>query len=299
MINFVLASIFFGTIFIVFSIWSILRNIYGNSASQAHKRLEFFSRIETQEKHIPVIFRSEEFSEIPLFNRLLEKIKITDRLSGMLLKSGVNLRVGQVLLLMITLGTLGSLLTIMRGGGFFLNVIAFAIMAYFPVIYLSIKKSKRLKSFMQKFPDAIDMMASALKAGHAFNKAMQLVSMEAPEPVGTEFKKTFEENNLGLPIKEALINLTARVESTDLQLFVMAVILQRETGGNLTEVLDKISFTIRERFKLLGQMKVYTAQGRMSMWIIGGLPMAFALLVSMINPEYLKPLYQERSGQLL
>ncbi|MBN2200792.1 type II secretion system F family protein, partial [bacterium] len=147
-------------------------------------------------------------------------------------------------------------------------------------------------------PDTIDMMTSAIRAGHAFNQAMQLVGDEAPDPVGVEFKRTFEQHNLGLNMREALMNLTGRVDSLDLRLFVTSVLLQRETGGNLTEILEKISYTIRERFKLIGQIRTYTAQGRMSAWIVGTLPIAFVLIISTLNPGYLKPLVQDRLGQM-
>ena len=157
------------------------------------------------------------------------------------------------------------------------------------------KRNTRVKSFIREFPDAIEMMISALKAGHAFTQSMQMVGIEAPDPVGIEFKKTFEEHNLGRDLRESLLNLTERVPSLDLKLFVTAILLQRETGGNLTEILENISHTIRERFKLIGQMKIYTAQGRMSGLIIGSLPIVFVLIMSVLNPDYLKPLIQENA----
>jgi tight adherence protein B len=199
---------------------------------------------------------------------------------------------------MVIFGMLGVMLTIIKGN-LILTLMSFILLSCLPLFYVYSRKAKRLKLFILQFPDAIDMIISALKAGHAFNKAMQLVSSEAPDPVGIEFRKTFEENSLGLSIKEALNNLTQRVDSLDLKLFVMAVILQKETGGNLTEILDKISQTIRERFKLIGQIKAYTAQGRMSMWILGLLPLGFALIVSSINPDYLRPLFEEQLGKIL
>ena len=128
------------------------------------------------------------------------------------------------------------------------------------------------------------MMASAIRAGHAFNQAMQLVGNEAPDPVGTEFKRTYEQYNLGLNLKDVLLEMTDRMDSQDIKLFVTAILLQKETGGNLTEILDKISYTIRERFKLIGQIKTFTAQGRMSAGILGSLPMAFVLILSGLNP---------------
>ena len=169
----------------------------------------------------------------------------------------------------------------------------------FPILYLKIKKKRRIDSFNRGFPDALDMIVSALRAGHAFNKSLLLVAEEAANPIGTEFRKTFEENSLGLPLQEALMNLVNRLDSEDLKFFVMAVLLQKETGGNLTEILNRIAYTIRERFKLMGQIKVFTAQGRMSMWTIMLLPPSFLLLMSVMNPAYIEPLFQEPKGQNL
>jgi tight adherence protein B len=153
-----------------------------------------------------------------------------------------------------------------------------------------------LNSFDREFPDAIDMMSAAIRSGHAFNRAIQLVGEEAPDPVGTEFKRIFDEYGLGLPIKEALTNLAHRIDSTALKIFITAVLLQKETGGNLTEILEKISITIRERFKLAGQIKIYSAQSRLSAWVIGGLPAGFLLIVSFINPDYIDPLFEDSLG---
>src|SRR4030042_6530483 len=161
------------------------------------------------------------------------------------------------------------------------------------------KGTKRLKAFIREFPDALDMMTSAIRAGHALNQSLQLVGTEAPDPVGIEFKKTFEQYNLGLTLHDALYNLTERMNSLDLKLFVTAVLLQRETGGNLTEILETIGSTIRERFKLIGQIRTYTAQGRMSAWILGLLPIFFVLIISMLNPTYLQPLFKDPLGHFL
>jgi tight adherence protein B len=156
-----------------------------------------------------------------------------------------------------------------------------------------------MRRFSEQFPDAIDMMTSALKAGHALGRAMQLVALEAPDPIKTEFRKTFEEQNLGLPVRESLLNLADRVDNVDLKLFVTAVIIQRESGGNLTEILTKISTTIRARFALLGQIKVYTAQGRFTAWVLGLLPLAIGVVVYMLNPEYISFHFTDPIGRVL
>jgi tight adherence protein B len=247
---------------------------------------------------IPFVVRETEFSRIPFLNRLLEKTKLSRQLQKMLEQADLPPTVGPLLLMMIIWALIGVLLGA-RSQHVFIGVLAGLGLSLVPVFFVKMRITIRLRSFSRAFPDAIDMMIGALRAGHAFSKALQLVAMEAPEPVGGEFRKTFEEHNLGRPIKECLIHLSERVESSELKLFVTAVLLQRETGGNLTEILEKISYTIRERFKLAGQMQVYTAQGRLSAWVLSSLPIMFIVIISAINPSYLKPLFNEPVGRYM
>ncbi|MBN2089293.1 type II secretion system F family protein [candidate division KSB1 bacterium] len=298
MTAFILLGIFGATTFFVLAISMVLSRHISGGERQIKKRLGEIPPGNVRTEQVSSLLQDSQLSQIPTFNRILEKLKIPKKLSQLLEQTDLKLKVGQLILMMFVFGMLGVLLPLKKGN-ILLILLSFIMMSLLPLFYVDICRTKRLKLFTRGFPDAIDMMNSALKAGHALNKAMQLVSNEAPPPVSTEFRKTFEENSLGLPMKEALMNLTTRVNSTDLKLFVMAILLQRETGGNLTEILDKISYTIRERFKLMGQIKIYTAQGRLSMWIIGALPITFALLVSIINPEYLKPLFNERIGVIM
>jgi len=298
MIEFILAGIFFSITFLLIAIYLYFNNRSQKSERNIKKRLYDLSKKDADTAEIPFLIQNNQLSQIPLFNRILEKFQISKKLSHLLEQTDLSLKVGQLILIMMVLGMLGVVLTIKRGN-LILTLISFIFLSCLPLFYVYSRKARRLRSFIRQFPDAIDMIISALRAGHAFNKAMQLVSSEAPDPVGIEFRRAFEENSLGLSLQEALDNLTQRVDSMDLKLFVMAVLLQKETGGNLTEILEKISGTIRERFKLIGQIKVFTAQGRMSMWVLGSLPIGFGLLVSAINPGYLKPLFTEPIGKLL
>jgi tight adherence protein B len=143
------------------------------------------------------------------------------------------------------------------------------------------------------------MFARSLRAGHSFTGAIQLVAQEMPEPIGPEFQKVFDEQNLGIPLRQALIGLTDRVDSLDVKFFVTAVLIQRETGGNLAEIIDKISYVIRERFRVQGQLKIFTAQARLTGGILAFLPIGVGVLLWMINPDYMKPLWVERTGKVL
>ena len=144
--------------------------------------------------------------------------------------------------------------------------------AFLPYSYASYRRTKRFQKFEELFPEAIDTLARAVRAGHAFTTALEMISNEVAEPIATEFRKLFEEQKFGLPVRDALINLTERVPLVDVKFFVTAVMLQRETGGNLAEILDNLSYVIRERFKIQRQVRVYTAQGRLTMMLLMGLP---------------------------
>jgi tight adherence protein B len=156
-----------------------------------------------------------------------------------------------------------------------------------------------LRRFEEQFPEALDLLSRALRAGHAFTTAMSMVADEAPDPIGPEFKKSFDEQNFGLPLKDALNNLSERVPLLDVRFFVTAVLIQRETGGNLSEILDNLAHVVRERFKILRQVRVYTAHGRLTGYTLLALPAALAVLLFMLNPGLMNLLFQERMGQML
>ncbi len=158
-------------------------------------------------------------------------------------------------------------------------------------------RSARLRRLETQLPDALDLMARALRAGHAFPTALKMVGDEMKEPVGTEFAAVFDEINYGVSMQESLLGMAGRIDSTDLRYFVVAVLIQRETGGNLSELLDNISKIIRDRIKLLGQIRVLSAEGRMSAWVLGLLPFAAAGFIQLSNPKFLEVLYTDPAGQ--
>jgi tight adherence protein B len=176
---------------------------------------------------------------------------------------------------------------------------AFIAGATLPIIWLKHKRSARLKKFEEQFPDALDLMSRALRAGHAFQTSMGMVAEELPAPVGIEFKKAFEQQNFGLPLRDVLDQLAERVTLLDVKFFVTAVTIQRETGGNLAEILDNLAHVVRERFKILRQVRVHTAHGRFTGYVLLSLPAALAVALTFINPEHMKLLYTERMGQTM
>jgi tight adherence protein B len=156
-----------------------------------------------------------------------------------------------------------------------------------------------MRAFEEQFPEALDLIARALKAGHAFATGLKMAADELPEPVGPEFKKTFEEQNFGLPLKDALDNLTLRIPLLDVRFFATAVLIQRETGGNLAEILENLAHVVRERFKILRQVRVHTAHGRFTGYVLLGLPAVMLVGLTFINPEHMGLLFTERMGQMM
>jgi tight adherence protein B len=176
---------------------------------------------------------------------------------------------------------------------------AAAIGAILPYSYASWRRSRRFQKFEESFPEAIDTLARAVRAGHAFTMALEIVCNELAEPVATEFRKLYEEQKYGMPVRDALLNLALRMPLVDVKFFVTAVMLQRETGGNLAEILDNLSYTIRERFKILRQVRVYTAQGRLTMLLLMGLPPTIVVTMLIMNPGFIRPLFADPLGHLL
>ena len=168
-----------------------------------------------------------------------------------------------------------------------------------PFIFLRMKRTRRLRAFEEAFPEALDLIARALKAGHAFATGLKMVADEMPEPIGPEFRKTFDEQNFGLPLKDALANLTVRIPLLDVRFFSTAVLIQRETGGNLAEILENLGHVVRERFKILRQVRVYTAHGRLTGYVLLGLPAFLAIALAFINPDHMQLLFTERLGHMM
>jgi len=159
------------------------------------------------------------------------------------------------------------------------------------------KRTVRLRKFEEMFPEALDLLSRAVKAGHAFQTAMNMAAEEVPDPVGPEFRKTFDQQNFGLPLRDALNAMAERIPIIDVKFFVTAVLIQRETGGNLSEILDNLSHVVRERFKVLRQARVHTAHGRFTGWVLMALPASLAVVMAYINPEHMDLLFEETLGR--
>jgi tight adherence protein B len=243
--------------------------------------------------------RQELMSEIPGLSRVLMRMQLATRLRRMLDQADLHITVSRLLMLSLMAGILASLAVSMVSVSKLAMITAGLVAAALPFLRIAYKRKKRLNAFLEQLPDALELMSRALQAGHAFAESLHMISTEMPEPIATEFRKTYEEQNLGLSLKLALENLSERVPLLDLRLCVTAILIQRETGGNLAEILEKVSVTIRERFRILEDLNTLTTSSRMSAWILCGLPLFVALAVSIMNPDYMSVLWRDPRGHNL
>jgi tight adherence protein B len=245
------------------------------------------------------LLRDEVMSRIPAFDNLLRNSPQIAGLQTLLEQADVKSRAGNVLLLCLLSGAGLGLVVLLFSGFPQFAWLGLLLGAFLPYAYANYKRTKRFSKFEELFPEAIDTLARAVRAGHAFTTALELIANELAEPVASEFRKLFEEQKFGLPVRDALINLTERVPLVDVKFFVTAVMLQRETGGNLAEILDNLSYVIRERFKIMRQVRVHTAQGRMTMMLLMGLPPVIVVTMQAMNPSFIRPLFDDPIGHLL
>jgi tight adherence protein B len=184
-------------------------------------------------------------------------------------------------------------------GGLFVPAVAGGFAALWPYLYLKFRKRRRLNRFEEVFPEAVDMLGRAIRAGHPLSAGIQMVGQEMAEPVAGEFRTIFEEQRFGVPFADALMGMVDRIDLVDVRIFATAVLVQREVGGNLSEILDNISTTIRARFKIRRQLRTYTAQGRMSGLVVGSMPIVVGVLFYAINPEYMQMLFEHPVGRIM
>jgi tight adherence protein B len=214
-------------------------------------------------------------------------------------QSGTRLTISGVLLISMGLGVLGTMAGMMFDHRWYVWIGSFVAGAALPWMFVKNRRSARLYKFEEQFPEALDLMARAVRAGHAFGAGMKMVADELHAPVGPEFKKAFEEQNFGLSMKESLNNLSLRIPILDVRFFSTAVLIQRETGGNLAEILDNLAGVVRERFKIRRQVRTHTAHGRYTGYVLLALPPFLAVALQFINPDHMEMLFKDSIGQTM
>jgi tight adherence protein B len=214
-------------------------------------------------------------------------------------QSGMRVSLGGIFLISLLIGVACAIAAAAASRLWWAGALAMAAGAAAPFLVVRFKRAARLARFEEQFPEALDLLSRAIRAGHAFGAGMKMVSEELGEPVGPEFRKAFEEQNYGLSLKESLNNLSMRVPLLDVRFFVTAVLIQKETGGNLSEILDSLASVVRERFKIQRDVRTKTAHGRFTGYVLLGLPGFLGLALSLINPEHMDLLFKERVGQMM
>lgn len=292
--------VFLACLFTVYAIFLVTSRSSEAKRSRLNERLAEAIRASAHSTDIDVqLARQELMSEIPWMNRVLVKLEISTKLKQMIDQADSHVTVLRLVLFSLTAGVMAFLATSMLTDSYLIMLFFGCTAMVLPFAQISMKRKKRINKFLQLLPDALDLMSRGLSAGHAFTESLQMVASEMPEPISMEFRKTYEEQNLGLSLKLALENLVQRMPLLDLRMCVTAVMIQRETGGNLAELLEKVAYTIRERFRIMEDLKTMTLSSRWSAWLLCALPVFLAVYVSMTNPGYMDVMWRDPRGHKL
>ncbi len=278
--------------------YGFIKKVYKPEQKKTRDRLKIFSM--SGHGNEPVDIRKKKtLSEIPWLNKILLKATFVSRLERLHVQASASHPLGFYVMLSALLFFSGCFLAIMTNKSLFAMVLPSALLATTPFLYLAHKRKKRMGKFEMQLPEALELVARALKAGHAFTGGLKMVADEFGDPVGVEFGKTLNEINFGMAVPEALTNLTQRVHCDDLKFFAVSVSIQRETGGNLAEILDNLGRLIRERFKFQGRVRVLSAEGRISAIVLVAVPFLVTAFLSLFRPEYINTLFTDAIGRTL
>jgi tight adherence protein B len=290
-----LVSAFFAVVLLLEAGYTAWNASMGPEAKRIQHRLQAMSAGSAASAASSIV-KQRLLSEVPTMERVMLRIPRLQQVDRLLVQSGLNWSVarflGVTLLTMIVTLVAAWLLHFY----WLFILLGVAAVATLPLLYVLRARNKRIHTVESQLPDVLELMSRALRAGHSFPSSLEMVATEAPNPIAGEFKTTFDEVNYGIPMQDALMNMTTRIASSDLRYFVVAVLIQRETGGNLAELLDNLARLMRERFKLLGQIRVLSAEGRLSAWILTLLPFVLAGMVNIVHPKFLAVLWEDPVG---
>jgi tight adherence protein B len=265
------------------------------------QRLESVRQVERRGDISPEVqlLRDEMLSTVPAVNRMMMQWSWASRLKIFSSQAGLTTKPAKILLL----SAVSGLAAYFVAGFMHLQqefcVLAGAVMTTAPFVAIAVMRSRRLRRFEEHLPEALDLLGRAVRAGHSFTTGLELIAQECAEPIAGEFRSTFEEQNLGLPLRDSLLNLTERVPLVDVRMLVTALLIQRDTGGNLAEILDELSRVIRERFRIYREVGVKTAQGKLTAGILIALPLIMLALLGAVNPAYIRVLFVDPMGKIM
>lgn len=269
---------------------------WGAQRKKIEGRLDVMKRGMNNHDEVAHILKEHRLAKSDLLQNLLQKLPLSGSLDTLLLQSGVSLNLARLLGLMLLCAVLGFFAGIVFNLKLLLSLVAGLVAMMSPILYLLKARLNRVHSIEEQLPDALDLISRAMRAGHAFPSALKMVRDEMPKPVATEFGLAFNEINYGISVADALTNMADRTDSTDVRYFVISVLIQRQTGGNLVELLATIARLIRERLKLIGTVRVLATEGRLSAWILTLLPFAVGLAINLLNPGFLGVLWNDPAG---
>lgn len=295
---FIGAIIFFMSIIIIELLTYAVKNMRSVNRAKLRKRLRKHTYAKDSTGQIDIV-KKRILSDIPFFNKLLFKIPGISALDGLTIKANSTYPAGFYVLLALLFGTI----TFTVANYFLLNralsLLLAVLTASLPFLHLHQLKNQRVEKFRSQFPEALDLISRALKAGHSLNSGMKLAADEFDDPLGPEFDETLGEINYGVSVANALKNLTKRIECHELKYFVVAVILQRETGGNLAEIIESLANLIRKNYEFQGKVRTLSAEGRLSAIILVAIPFLFALYLYISQPKYLGLLFSRPIGRIM
>jgi tight adherence protein B len=292
----VAVMVFVAVLLLLESLYVMWRSHRGPQAMKLKTRLNALSATRDHTAQTQLL-RQRMLSELPRMDRFLQSLPRMRGLDRLLLQSGLNWTVSKLLLACLVFGVMGWAGMVLGAyQPMLIGAAAGALLGSVPWMYVRYKRNKRLTKFERQLPEALDLMTRALRAGHAFSAALKMTGEELDEPIAGEFSTVHDEVNFGVSLQQALGHLSERIPLTDLRYFVVAVLIQRESGGNLTEILTNLSRLIRERLKLMGRVRVLSSEGRLSAWILGLMPFFLAGVMDLVNPEFMKPLWTDPLG---
>jgi tight adherence protein B len=292
------ALVFFGVTAIVLGVyfagmWFLARM----EARKLERRLREFG--ESPEVPDAALLMDRRKGPLPQLDGLVTRTSAGSWLARLIEQSGVRTTPSAIMVISLLSAVIAAVVAALFVPHPLAPIVAAPVGLVLPFAWLAHCRSARFKKFEEQFPEALDLLSRAIRAGHAFQTALGMAGEELPAPVGPELKKTFERQNFGLPLRDAMDELADRVTILDVRFFVTAVAIQRETGGNLAEILDNLAHVVRERFKIRRQVRVHTAHGRFTGYVLLALPPALGVLLTYMSPENMQPLFRERMGQMM
>ncbi len=287
-----------GPLLALYGGWQLVNDLKMSNKKKISERLRSRTRTTAAKATPEELRRSAPKLEGVLAN-MIGGLKITEKLQSTLDQANIPWTASKVLMNLTLVASILLALTVALGLSILVGLGVAAAAYIFPILYMFHARKKRLKKFVLQLPDVFELLSQALRAGHSLASGMQLIAKEMPEPGGTEFGRVFHEQNLGLKIEDALLNMANRMDVLDVRFFVTAVLIQRQTGGDLAEVLDKIGSVIRDRIKLHGTVQALTAEGRLSGYVLLALPVLVFLAMLKINYEYATVLFTDPTGQMM